>query len=361
MTPLVDALQASGIAADVSLGGRWAEFQGERRRVYVFETARGGYYTWCDEGPTRAVEFYPNPHEAILAGRRRAAEAIEDQPAGPARPDLAATVSATAAAPPSPARSPARRDRWVARARLPVRGRRLAVAWGTAAIVALAVLALLLATTLHRGHGPACPDEPPTVGEVLRDARCYYGTAVSVGGEVDQVIAARAFSIREALGGARGNATLLVISARPLPPLPGRPAAAPIVERDRVQVGGIVQPFVLATIEREARLDLDDAAFATWAGQPTVVAQSVALTVSAAGGSAAPATGGDGHDESRLRAPIITAILRRNVPRTSPLTLLTPPLTSPRYPDRRSGTGTPAPREAADAAGARSRDSAGDR
>ncbi len=74
MTPLVDALQASGIAADVSLGGRWAEFQGERRRVYVFETARGGYYTWCDDPLDRKVEIYRNPVEAIQAGLRRAAK-----------------------------------------------------------------------------------------------------------------------------------------------------------------------------------------------------------------------------------------------------------------------------------------------
>ncbi len=81
-------------------------------------------------------------------------------------------------------------------------------------------------------------------------------------------------------------------------------------------VGGEVQPFVLATIEREAGLDLDDATFVPWAGQPTLVARSVSLTLSAATGGATPPAGGDDRDDPRRLAPIVTAVRRRNVPFT---------------------------------------------
>ncbi len=74
MTRLVEALRARGLDAEISLAGRWAEFRGERCRVYVFEAARGGgYYTWCDDPDARTVESYPDPDAAIAAGLRRAA------------------------------------------------------------------------------------------------------------------------------------------------------------------------------------------------------------------------------------------------------------------------------------------------
>lgn len=76
MTQLVDALRALGLDGEVSLAGRWVRFQGERCEVYVAEAASGGYYTWCGDRETRAIEPYFDPVEAIHAGLRRAAKQV---------------------------------------------------------------------------------------------------------------------------------------------------------------------------------------------------------------------------------------------------------------------------------------------
>lgn len=73
MTRPVEALRTLGLDGQVGRSGRWVTLDGERRRVYVAEAPRrGGYYTWCDDPAERAVEHYPDPVSAILAGLRRA-------------------------------------------------------------------------------------------------------------------------------------------------------------------------------------------------------------------------------------------------------------------------------------------------
>ncbi|CAA9398448.1 MAG: hypothetical protein AVDCRST_MAG01-01-893 [uncultured Rubrobacteraceae bacterium] len=70
---LAEAVAALGLEGEVSLSGRWLKLQGARFPVYVVESAWGaGYYTWCDGPGQRAVEFYPEPLEAIRTGLRRA-------------------------------------------------------------------------------------------------------------------------------------------------------------------------------------------------------------------------------------------------------------------------------------------------
>ncbi len=73
MTQLIGALQALGLEGEIALAGRWVKLQGERCAVYVVESRRDGYYTWCDDPQARTVEFYLDPTEAIKAGLRRAA------------------------------------------------------------------------------------------------------------------------------------------------------------------------------------------------------------------------------------------------------------------------------------------------
>ncbi len=73
MTRLVEALRARGLAAEVSLAGRWVTLRGERCAVYLFETlSADGYLTWCDDPDNRTVEYYRSPDEAIQAGLQRA-------------------------------------------------------------------------------------------------------------------------------------------------------------------------------------------------------------------------------------------------------------------------------------------------
>ena len=84
MTRLVEALHARGLAAEVSLAGRWATLRGERCAVFVFETlSADGYLTWCDDPDNRTVEYYRSPDEAIQAVLRRATSQEVTHPSEP--------------------------------------------------------------------------------------------------------------------------------------------------------------------------------------------------------------------------------------------------------------------------------------
>ena len=115
-----------------------------------------------------------------------------------------------------------------------------------------------------------------TIEEIAEDPARYIGRRVTVSGEIDDLLGPRAFTI-----GGEGwfdGDELLVVSAGPIPAPRGRPADAPLREDDLVQVTGPVRRFALADVEREIGVDLDDARFANWEGQPAVVATRVAPT-----------------------------------------------------------------------------------
>jgi len=60
------------VDGDITLGGRWATFQGTRCTVFVVQVGVGGYVTWCSPPCDGAVEFFRTPIQAIAAGLRRA-------------------------------------------------------------------------------------------------------------------------------------------------------------------------------------------------------------------------------------------------------------------------------------------------
>lgn len=62
------------MAGDLSHGGRWLTLPGDRFRVFVVESSRGGYFTWCDDPEERVVIHFRDAREAIEAGLRRAVE-----------------------------------------------------------------------------------------------------------------------------------------------------------------------------------------------------------------------------------------------------------------------------------------------
>ena len=73
-TPLADALRQLGLNGDISLEGRWLTLPGDRFRVFVVESSRGGFFTWCDDPAERAVIFCRDAREAIQVGLSRATE-----------------------------------------------------------------------------------------------------------------------------------------------------------------------------------------------------------------------------------------------------------------------------------------------
>lgn len=77
---LVDAIRYLGIEAELLMDGKWARLDGERFTVYVVELSRHpGFFTWCDDPAERAVEYYPDPVDAILSGLRRAVQPNGDR------------------------------------------------------------------------------------------------------------------------------------------------------------------------------------------------------------------------------------------------------------------------------------------
>ena len=78
-TPFAEALRDLGLNGDVSLDGCWLTLAGDRFRVFVVASARGGFFTWCDDPGERAVLFRRDARAAIAAGLRRAAEEHGEQ------------------------------------------------------------------------------------------------------------------------------------------------------------------------------------------------------------------------------------------------------------------------------------------
>ena len=146
--------------------------------------------------------------------------------------------------------------------------------WGIVVVLMLVIAALIVIPLVGDDAGPAAADGV-TVRQIVGDPAAFYGKEVTVSGEVDDVIEARVF----VLGGDEfGGERLVVVSANPLPAVAGRPAVAPLVANDIVQVRGQVRQLAVVAIEREVGIELDDARLAEFEGRPGVVAWSVVLT-----------------------------------------------------------------------------------
>jgi len=78
-TPLAEALRDLGLDGDLSLDGRWLTLAGDRFRIFVVASARGGYFTWCDDPAERTVLFQRDARAAIATGLRRAADGRREQ------------------------------------------------------------------------------------------------------------------------------------------------------------------------------------------------------------------------------------------------------------------------------------------
>lgn len=123
--------------------------------------------------------------------------------------------------------------------------------------------------------------EGATVAEIVDNPTIYAGRTVVVSGEVNRILSPRAFT----LGGQGwfGGQELLVVTQAPIPAVVNRPADAALVEDDIVQVTGTVRNFVLAEIERELTIDLDEGLFVEFDNRPALIARDVDVTPRALG------------------------------------------------------------------------------
>ncbi|MDP8922025.1 MAG: hypothetical protein M3O34_04015 [Chloroflexota bacterium] len=118
-----------------------------------------------------------------------------------------------------------------------------------------------------------------TVGEIMANANAYMGQEVSVVGDVDDILGPRSFTIED--DNVLSVAELPVVSPRPLVGPSGRPLELDPLDDDgfalpsNLLMTGTVHRFDLAAFEERLGLDLDDARWAEWAGQPVLVARSI--------------------------------------------------------------------------------------
>jgi hypothetical protein len=143
---------------------------------------------------------------------------------------------------------------------------------GGLALVALLALAVYLANDRNRVADDA---DGPSVAAIADEPAAFYGKEVTIDGEVVDSLGPRAFVLGEREG--LDTARVLVLGAAALPVAEGRSEDAPFLDDDEVQVSGMVRPFRQDELERELGFDLDDAVFADWENEPTLVATSVQL------------------------------------------------------------------------------------
>lgn len=146
--------------------------------------------------------------------------------------------------------------------------------------VLLAILAFVLIQVFNEEQS-AAPEAAVTVSDIADNPQEYYGSTVTVSGEVGELIGPRAFTIgaEDDLGGG----SLLVVGAQQLPQIM-EGEADEITAQDVAQVTGPVREFNLTEVENEIGAELDDALFAEFEGEPAVVANTVDVTAEASGG-----------------------------------------------------------------------------
>ena len=116
----------------------------------------------------------------------------------------------------------------------------------------------------------ACESESPEVGismdEIMDTPEGYYGTLMTVSGDVGEVHGQRSFT----MGGDERGEGLLVVSADTVPVVAGRSVDEPFVEDDVVQVTGYLHPY--EQVEQEYDLDLPPELEEEFSEKPVLVA-----------------------------------------------------------------------------------------
>lgn len=114
----------------------------------------------------------------------------------------------------------------------------------------------------------------PEPGTITEDPQRYYGKALAVTGEIEDVRSPNSFTLDE--DELFGATDLLVLRANPKP---GAPAVAPVKDGETVAVTGVLRPFVVADIERDYDLtwdlDLQKKLEAEYSQKPVLIADAV--------------------------------------------------------------------------------------
>ena len=165
--------------------------------------------------------------------------------------------------------------------------------WAWIIIPALAIIALVvLLAVLRPGEdtvgevdepGPPAV-RPEEVGDVApgvsmyqisENPQEYYGSTVTVTGEVSEILGSNSFLMVERFGVSGDD--LLVVSSVPLSEVGGQSGDAPLAVGHAVEVTGEVREFELVSVEQEIGADLNDEVLDAWDGVTSIIASSISL------------------------------------------------------------------------------------
>lgn len=155
---------------------------------------------------------------------------------------------------------------------------------------AFLVIAVVVVLSLFwQGGGTEGFDDPEagvTLYDIVENPREYYGSTVTVRGEVSQILGPNALLIVEPFGVSADD--LLVISSVPLSE--ALPGDVPSFEDEAIRVTGEVREFDLTEVEQEIGADLDEELLDYRVGTPSIVAASISLEPASDGEEGAPVT-----------------------------------------------------------------------
>ncbi len=112
-----------------------------------------------------------------------------------------------------------------------------------------------------------------TVSEIVGDPARFYGRDVMLTGTVEQILGPRSFVVED--DDLLSDATVAVVTARPILDRQGDPIGTGALDGGMVMVAGTVHQFDLAAFEERLGLDLDDEQWAGWAGGPAIIVRYV--------------------------------------------------------------------------------------
>ena len=160
--------------------------------------------------------------------------------------------------------------------------------------VLMLIAVVMLVALFREGEGPADPggfDESGpsavypgetadlgrgvTLYELTDNPEEYYGSTVTVSGEVSYILGPHAFLIVTRFGVSADD--MLVASPIPLSRIGDRSGDAPLSQGDAVQITGEVREFELTSVEQEIGADLNNELLDYREGTPSMVASSISL------------------------------------------------------------------------------------
>lgn len=142
--------------------------------------------------------------------------------------------------------------------------------WRFQGAIVLAMMALVLPACNNNTEGNVPGAGNVTTEEVADNTAALAGKTVTVRSEPKSKVGPTSFTVSDEKF--FGSEPILVVNAS------GEPFTLPADDDTEIQVTGIVRNFVIADVEREYNLQLDEQYYVDYENKPAIVAQSIALS-----------------------------------------------------------------------------------